>query len=71
VSHWRATKARRVYASLLRIGWTPKKHGGGSHRRLTREGWRPFTFAFHDREEVGPAALSKIAKDTGLKSEDL
>jgi predicted RNA binding protein YcfA (HicA-like mRNA interferase family) len=26
---------------------------------------------FHDGEEIGPAALAKIAKDTGLRPEDL
>jgi hypothetical protein len=30
-----------------------------------------FTFCFHDSEEVGPAALAKIAKETGLRPEDL
>jgi hypothetical protein len=30
-----------------------------------------FTFCFHDNEEVGPAALAKIGKDTGLRPEDL
>jgi hypothetical protein len=25
VSVWRATKAKRVYAALLRLGWTLKK----------------------------------------------
>jgi hypothetical protein len=50
VSAWGATKARRVYAAMLRIGWT---------------------FCFHDSKEIGPAALAKIAKDTGLRPEDL
>jgi len=59
-----ATKAKRVYASLLRIGWT-------FNRKLERVGWRNFTFSFHDNVEIGPAALSKIAKDTGLRPEDL
>jgi predicted RNA binding protein YcfA (HicA-like mRNA interferase family) len=70
VSYWRATKARHVYAALLRIGWSLKKQVG-SHRRLTREGWRPFTFAFHDNDEIGPGALAKISKETGLKPSDL
>jgi predicted RNA binding protein YcfA (HicA-like mRNA interferase family) len=70
VSYWRATKARRVYAALLRIGWTLKKQVG-SHRRMQRTGWPNFTFSFHDGEEVGPAALAKIAKESGLKPEDL
>jgi hypothetical protein len=30
-----------------------------------------YTFCFHDSEEVGPAALSKMGKDTGLRPEDL
>jgi predicted RNA binding protein YcfA (HicA-like mRNA interferase family) len=59
-----------VYAALLRIGWQLKKQVG-SHRKLQRTGWANFTFCFHDNEEVGPAALAKIAKDTGLCPEDL
>jgi predicted RNA binding protein YcfA (HicA-like mRNA interferase family) len=70
VSIWRATKARRVYAALLRLGWSLKKQVG-SHRRLERPGWPNFTFAFHESEEIGPAALAKIGKDTGLRPEDL
>jgi len=30
-----------------------------------------FVFAFHDRDEIGPAMLSRIAKKTGVKPEDL
>ena len=30
-----------------------------------------FTWAFHDKEEIGPRMLAKIAKRTGLKPEDL
>jgi hypothetical protein len=37
----------------------------------SQKGWSNFTFCFHDREEIGPAALSKIGKDTGLRPEDL
>ena len=70
MSVWPATKAKKVYSALLRIGWTFKKQVG-SHRKLQRPGWRNFTFAFHDSEEIGPAALGKIAKDTGLRPEDL
>jgi predicted RNA binding protein YcfA (HicA-like mRNA interferase family) len=70
VSIWRATKARRVYAAILRLGWSLKKQVG-SHRRLQRPGWPNFTFAFHESEEIGPAALAKIGKETGLRPEDL
>jgi predicted RNA binding protein YcfA (HicA-like mRNA interferase family) len=70
VSVWRATKAKRVYAALLRLGWTLKKQVG-SHRKLQRQGWQNFTFCFHDSQEIGPAAVARIAKDTGLRPDDL
>ena len=70
MSTWSAAKARRVYAALIRIGWSLKKQAG-SHRKLQRPGWANFTFCFYDNEEIGPAALAKIAKDTGLRPEDL
>jgi predicted RNA binding protein YcfA (HicA-like mRNA interferase family) len=54
----------------MRVGWSLKKQVG-SHRKLVRPGWRNFTFCFHDSEEIGPAALSKVGKDTGLAPEDL
>ena len=70
MSTWRAAKARRVYAALLRNGWTLKKQVG-SHRKLQKPNWPNYTFCFHDGEEVGPAALAKIGKETGLCPEDL
>lgn len=70
MSTWRATKAKRVYAALLRLGWTFKKQVG-SHRKLQRVGWPNFTFCFHDNEEIGRVALARIGKDTGLRPEDL
>lgn len=70
MSEWGATKARRVLAALLRIGWTLKRTVG-SHRVLAREGWPDFVFAFHDGEDVGPRMLAKIARSTGLTPDDL
>ena len=70
MSQWPAAKARRVFATLLRTGWTVKRTSG-SHRTLTRQGWLDFVFAFHDNEEIGPRMLARIAKHTGLASEDL
>jgi len=70
MSRWKTTKAKDVLASLLRIGWTIKRQRG-SHKILERPGWNNFVFAFHDGEEIGPKMLSRIAKSTGLKSEDL
>lgn len=65
MSRFPATKARRVLAALLRIGWTLKRQSG-SHRTLSREGWPDLVFAFHDDEEIGPVMLARIAKRTGL-----
>jgi predicted RNA binding protein YcfA (HicA-like mRNA interferase family) len=59
-----------VQAALLRIGWSIKRQSG-SHCTLQRAGWPDVVFAFHDREEIGPKMLARIAKQTGLTPEDL
>ena len=71
MSQWPSTRARRVLAALLRIGWAVKRQTGGSHRVLEREGWPDYVFAFHDDEEIGPRMLARIAKRTGLTPGDL
>lgn len=70
MSQWRATKARRILAALLRIGWSIKRQSG-SHRILSHPGWPDVVFAFHDNEEIGPRMLARIAKVTGLEPRDL
>jgi predicted RNA binding protein YcfA (HicA-like mRNA interferase family) len=70
MAQWPSTRASRVLAALLRIGWSIKRQSG-SHRTLQRQGWADVVFAFHDREEIGPRMLARIAKQTGLKPEDL
>jgi len=70
VTQWPSTKARRVYAALLSVGWQLKRQTG-SHRTLSRNGCPDFVFAFHDGEEIGPKMLARIAKHTGIKPEDL
>jgi predicted RNA binding protein YcfA (HicA-like mRNA interferase family) len=71
MSKWPATKAKRMLAALLHIGWSVKRQSGTSHRILARLGWPDVVFAFHDGEEIGPRMLARIAKVTGLKPEDL
>jgi predicted RNA binding protein YcfA (HicA-like mRNA interferase family) len=71
MTQWPASSARQVFAALLRIGWSLKRAAPGSHRVLSRPEWPNYVFAFHDREEIGPRMLAKIAKRTGLKPEDL
>jgi predicted RNA binding protein YcfA (HicA-like mRNA interferase family) len=70
VSDWRSVTARELLAALTHAGWTTKRQSG-SHRVLERPGWDDFVFAFHDREEIGPRMLARIARRTGLRPEDL
>ncbi len=70
MSQWPSAKAKRVLAALLRIGWSIKRESG-SHKTLSRPGWPDVVFAFHDRDELGPKMMARIAKNTGLTPEDL
>lgn len=70
MSEWRSARARQVFSALERIGWQSKRQTG-SHRVLAREGWPDLVFAFHDRDEIGPRMLARIAKRSGLRPEDL
>ena len=68
--NWSSTKAKRVLAALLRVGWQQSRRSG-SHRVLKRSGWPDFLFAFHDGDEIGPKMLQRIAQRTGLTPDDL
>ncbi len=70
MSIWGARKARLVLAALLRIGWSVKRQTG-SHKVLSREGWSDFVFAFHDGDELGPRMIARIARQSGLRPDDL
>jgi predicted RNA binding protein YcfA (HicA-like mRNA interferase family) len=70
VGDWASSRASVVLSALLRLGWTIARQKG-SHKVLTRPGWPSYVFAFHDREELGPKMLARIAKHTGLKPGDL
>ena len=70
MTHWPATKAKRVLAALIRSGWEIKRTSG-SHPTLAKPGYSDFVFAFHDREEIGPRMLARIAKHTGLEPKHL
>lgn len=69
--NWPSAKAGRVFAALVRIGWSVKRQSGTSHRVLQRDGWPDYVFSFHDQAEIGPRMMARIAKHTGLKPSDL
>jgi len=70
MSQWPSAKPRRVLAALLRIGRSIKRESS-SHKILFRPGWPDVVFAFHDKDEIGPKMLVRMAKHTGLKPKDL
>ena len=70
MTDWPSTRASRVLAALLRTGWRVKRQSG-SHRTLAKDDWPDVVFAFHDRDEIGPRMLARIAKRTGLRPTDL
>lgn len=70
MSDWPSIKAKDLLMALHRIGWSVKRQRG-SHRVLSRPGWPDYVFAFHDREEIGPRMLARVARHTGLQPEDL
>lgn len=74
MSVWPSSRASKVFRALQRIGWRekPRFSKSGSHRQIERPDFSfEYTWAFHDRDEIGPRMLAKIAKRTGLKPEDL
>ena len=71
MSQWPSSKARAVLRALLRTGWIVKRQSGTSHRVLAKTGWPDVVFAFHERDEIGPKMLARIARHTGLTPDDL
>ena len=69
---WPSTRARRVFKALLKIGWVQVSQAGSHVKLRHRDAKFPdYIWAFHDREEIGPRMLARIAKHTGLKPENL
>jgi predicted RNA binding protein YcfA (HicA-like mRNA interferase family) len=74
MTRWPSSRAAKVFRALQRIGWYEKARisTSGSHKQLQHPNYPyEFTWAFHESEEIGPKMLSRIAKRTGLKPEDI
>jgi predicted RNA binding protein YcfA (HicA-like mRNA interferase family) len=70
VTSWPATRASKVFAALLKIGWSVKRQSP-SHRTLEHAGWPDFAFPFHSHQELAARMLERIAAHTGLTPQDL
>jgi predicted RNA binding protein YcfA (HicA-like mRNA interferase family) len=64
VSQRPSSKASRVYRALLPIAWSPKAQKGSSHITLQKAGYADFVWASHDRVEIGPKMLTRLARRT-------
>ena len=67
-----SAKAARVYKTLLRIGWHRISQSGSHIKLKHRDATFPdYIWGFHDRVEIEPKMLARIAKHTGLEPSDL
>jgi predicted RNA binding protein YcfA (HicA-like mRNA interferase family) len=72
MSAWPSTRARIVFKALQKMGWSVVSQSG-SHIKLRHRDPRfsDYIWAFHDKDEIGPRMLARIAKHTGLTPDDL
>ena len=70
MTSWQLTRASKVFAALLRIGWSVKRQSR-SHRTLQHADRPDFVFGFHSHQELGERMLERIAVHTGLKDRDI
>jgi len=71
IDKWPSSKAGKVFRALVKIGWEIKRHKSSSHIVLEKVGYPNYVWAFNNSDELGSKMLSRIAKHTGLKVEDL
>ena len=61
--------ARQFLRVLERAGFA-EAHRTGSHRTLKHPDGRWLVFAFHEREQIGPKMVARVAKRAGLSQDD-
>src|SRR5262245_16054013 len=52
-------------------GWMIKRESRAFASSSLAPGWSDVVFAFHDRDEIGPRMLGRIAKRTGSRPNDV
>jgi predicted RNA binding protein YcfA (HicA-like mRNA interferase family) len=63
-------RSGKVFAALLRIGWSVKRQSR-SHRTLQHADRPDFVFAWHTHQEIGERMMDRISVHTGLRRDDL
>lgn len=65
-------KAKQAFKALLKIGWVVISQSG-SHKKLKHQSssYPMYVWSYGDGDELGSKILSRIAKHTGLRPEDL
>ena len=65
-------KAKQALKALLKIGWVVVSQSG-SHKKLKHQTstYTMYVWSYGDGDELGSKILSRIAKHTGLRPEDL
>jgi predicted RNA binding protein YcfA (HicA-like mRNA interferase family) len=65
-------KAKQALKALLKIGWVVVSQTG-SHKKLKHHAaaYPMYVWSYGDGDELGSKILSRIAKHTGLRPEDL
>lgn len=69
MSRWPSVSVKELVLALERKGWRIKRQTG-SHRVFRHDELPDVVVAFHDKEEIGPSMLARIAKKTNLRPED-
>lgn len=70
MSGWPSVKAPRLFAAILRKGWTEVRRSG-SHRTMRRDGWPDAVWAFHDDKTLAPGEARRVARAFGVEANDL
>jgi len=71
LSYWPSKKARQVFKTITRLGWTIKKEKGSSHKQMIHAEYPEATWAFGDDEEIGPKMMARLAKTYHFNPDDL
>jgi len=71
VSYWPSCKARLVFSTIQRIGWTIKTEKGSSHKQMVHPDYGEATWAFHNGVEIGPKMMARLAKVFHFQLKDL